>query len=131
MKRRWDGAYLAEVDFVEDDLVGVADAPEPGQEGQACDEGECDLVVSFRAGGIDTRLACLGNCIDVGIEAGVLLQLAGAGDISLAQASLRVVWSPHDGRRRRVQADYLMMLAISPAVGHRDVGQQGEGNRQD
>jgi hypothetical protein len=44
-------AYLAEVDFVEDDLVGVADSPEPGHKGQDGDDDKDSLVVALGAGG--------------------------------------------------------------------------------
>lgn len=43
--------YLAEMDLVEDDLVGVADAPEPGQEGESSDKSERDFIIPFRSSG--------------------------------------------------------------------------------
>lgn len=39
-----DCIYLAEVDFVEDDFVGVADAPESGHKSEDGEDGKSDLV---------------------------------------------------------------------------------------
>lgn len=42
--------YLAEVYFVEDDLVWVADTPKPREERQGCDNDEDELVVALGTG---------------------------------------------------------------------------------
>ena len=41
----WNGLYLAKVDFIKDDLVGVCDGVEAGCKGEEGDDGECELVV--------------------------------------------------------------------------------------
>jgi len=40
--------YLAEMDLIEDNLIGMADAPESGQEGESSDKYEGDFIVSLR-----------------------------------------------------------------------------------
>jgi hypothetical protein len=45
-------SYLAEVHFIEDDLVRMADAPETGEETKGGDDGEDDPVVPFRLLGV-------------------------------------------------------------------------------
>jgi hypothetical protein len=38
------------MDFIEDDLVGVADTPEAGEEGQGSDDDEDSLVIALGVG---------------------------------------------------------------------------------
>jgi hypothetical protein len=95
--------YLAKVDFIEDDLLGMTDAPEPCQECQGRDNDEADLEVPLgrRLGGLLVRLD-KGIQVDVGHSRGGAVLFAGARDVSLAHAALpRRSGSgsgPHDGR---------------------------------
>lgn len=96
------GTYLAKVDFVKDDLVGMADAPEPGDEGQSGHYSKRNLVLPLIAiagcGDLLGRVLA-GDVLelDVGDIASVLL-LARAGDIALAYASLRRGSRSHAGQ---------------------------------
>ncbi len=44
----WRATHLAEMHFVEHDLIGVANAPETGHKGQGSDGSEGDAVAQFR-----------------------------------------------------------------------------------
>src|SRR4051812_25982533 len=85
-------AYLAEVDFIEDDLVRVADAPESGDEGQQGDDDEDGLVVALGArGGFGG--GSLHQLVELDVGGGTrntLLRLLGrdAAGIPLAQSAL-------------------------------------------
>lgn len=43
--------YLSEVHLVENDLIGVADSPEPSDESQGRDQDEADLVIGLATDG--------------------------------------------------------------------------------
>jgi len=89
--------YLSEVDFVEDHLIRVVDAPEAGYEGQSGDDSEGDSVTRFRIG-CGRFLARFGDGNDVRFSANnsAALLLGRARNAALAQASLR---SRHGGGR--------------------------------
>lgn len=112
--------YLSKVDFVEDDLVGVADTPESGQEGECGDEREGDLVVSLggsRARGIGSSLREL---VELDFYASNLLLFAGAANIPLAETPLRGGRRGHDGKSRcstRVARQLSVSGVISVDVG--------------
>jgi hypothetical protein len=77
------------VDFIEHDLVRVADAPESGDEGQSRDDDKHDLVVAFLAG---RRLGggSFHELIELDIRGRAVLGLLGRrANIPLAQSALR------------------------------------------
>lgn len=104
MKRGREGVfrYLAEVDFVKDDLIGMTDAPEAGHKSQGRDDDQGDPVVPF---GTLARELLVG--FDEAVELSIIARaravgfLLGPGDIALAQTALG--WSGsrrHDARGR-------------------------------
>lgn len=95
-------AYLAKVNLVKDDLVGVADAPEARDETENGHDGQGNPVVPFAA-----RLLLGSSRLDelvefnfiVGTSVGRLSARRGGGDVSLAQGALRRSGSRHDAVR--------------------------------
>jgi hypothetical protein len=77
------------MDLVKDDLVGMADSPESGDEGKDGHQDEGGLVFPLISSCRDLlRLVLSGDIFKLDIGDAALLLLAGAGDISVAYASL-------------------------------------------
>lgn len=88
--------------FVEDNLVGVTNAPETGQEGQSGDDGEGDPIAQLRVRSSRFPSGFADN-FNVGADTSsrLGLLLGGASDIALAQAALRTRHG--DGRRSSLE----------------------------
>lgn len=85
------------MDLIEDNLIGMADAPESGQEGESRDKCECDFVVPLRGCRGRGLRGSLYDLIELDVRTSALLLLAGAANISLAQTPLRSGSRSHDG----------------------------------
>lgn len=77
------------MDFIEHDLVRMADAPEPGDKGQGGDDGEDSFVVAIGAGGGSGGGSGFDELVQLDVVRDALLGLLGyGGDIALAQRAL-------------------------------------------
>lgn len=90
--------YLAKVNFVKDNLSGMADAPEAGDETENGDESQGNLVIPFGVG-LVLGSGGLGELVELDINFGGdrLGRLFGDG-VALAQRALRRSRSRHDCR---------------------------------
>ncbi len=88
----WAGKHwtnLAEVHLIEDDLVGMADTPKSGDEGENCRHDKTDSILEIRVLGLLLRSClCLDLDVELGIRGGRDHRLLGAG-VALAHAALR------------------------------------------
>jgi hypothetical protein len=97
---------LAKVDFIEDDLVGVADAPEPGDEGKDGGNDKADAVLEVRLL-LGLGLGDDGGGLGLGLDLELLLRGRRRHSplgaiVALAHAALRGgSRGRHIGRRRR------------------------------
>lgn len=92
---RGRASYLSEVYFVKNNLVGVTNAPESGDEGQDGDDEEGDPVIVLR----DSLWALVGGLdelVELNIGGGAIFVLA-TSYATLAQGALGGCCS-HDGR---------------------------------
>jgi hypothetical protein len=89
---------LAKVHLVENDLVGVADAPESSDKGQQSYDAEADLVIKLARRGL-LLSSSLGELVQLGlrIKGGRIGGLF-ARDVSLPQAALGRLRSSHGSR---------------------------------
>lgn len=72
------------MDLVKDDLSGMANSPESGNECEGCDDGECDFV--FQVIG-SSRAVGLCKLVELVLDShGGAILLLRAGHVSLAQA---------------------------------------------
>ena len=77
------------MDFVKNNFVGMADAPESGEEGQGSDEYAYDPVVVFGSSNGRPWGGGLRGLVELNIRAGaILVLLPRADDISLPQRAL-------------------------------------------
>ena len=87
------------MNLVKDDLVGVADAPETGDEGQHRDDNKCNLVVALIVD-LGLLLGALSEPLNLGFgrrdgRVGLL------GDVPLPQGALRRLAARHGGLAER------------------------------
>lgn len=102
--REWIYSYLSKVNLVENDLVGMANSPEAGDECQDGYDGEGSLVIALGTNGL--ALCSLLYILEVHrLGALFVVLLACAGDIALAQRPLRRRGRRgHDGEEWRFDA---------------------------
>lgn len=77
--------YLAKMDFIEDHLVGVADADESGDEGKNGDDSKDNLVIELVASGLTLGGLC--ELVELFFDSR-LGEVFLARDVSLTQAIL-------------------------------------------
>ena len=61
-------SYLSKMHLVEDDFIWVANAPEPGNESQQCNDGQSNPEVPFWSLSFVVRLGGFDQSIEVGIS---------------------------------------------------------------
>lgn len=92
--------YLAEVHLVKDNLVGMADTPEPSHKSQNCDDAERNLMIQLpsRARGLQRLDVRVLDDLDLRVRHSADILLFAGSHIALPHTSLRRGSGSHDGR---------------------------------